>query len=510
MSDLYFLLRYILRTRDWKHPEKEELSFWENEWILARCREVQFDSNNRLNIWARYHGKSTICTFGLGIQEILQDPNVTIGIFSITRPIADSFVTQIKNELETNEELIRLYPEIFYKFPKRNSPSWSSQNGITVKRPLNVKDPTVRGYGLIDTSFTGHRISRMIFDDAVNESVVTTPEMIDKTNMKWALSLATGFPGTKRFYIGTYYARGDSYHTMADRGVRPRVYPCYEINEEKSRYEASGTPIQLDHHRDRPVLYSSEHLTDVEREMGPQIFSIQMLCDPTGADIAVFRKSWLKYYSDDPFYLATQVNANTYILVDPAGYKKKENSFTAIWVIALGDDGNYYIVDGRLDKMDLHERAEALYQLVLKWDPVEVRYERVSMQADIQYIEHLMDERNYRFNLVEVKAVSSKLDRITRLVPLFRTGRMYLPEQLLFNPVDGEERDMIEMFVNQEYLQFPNSKYMDALDALSRIAEKEMPLMWPRGRGQKFRDSWRQDLYRKDPNDYPDGSWLSE
>lgn len=509
ISDLYFLLRYILLTRFWKHPENEEISLWENEWILARCREIQFDSNNRLNIWARYHGKSTICTFGLGIQSILVDPNITVGIFSITRPIADTFVGQIKAELESNEELKRLYPDVLYEEPRKEAQSWSIQNGIIVKRPLNLKDPTLRGYGLLDTNFSGTRTKRMIFDDAVNETVVTTPEMIDKTNDKWALSLATGFPGTKRFYIGTYYARGDTYHTMADRGVKPRVYPCYEIDKDKSRYEPSGTPVKLYHLEDRPVLYSAEHIEGRRQEMGPKVFAIQMLCDPSGGDISVFKRSWLRHYKDDPMRLAEQISANIVIVVDPAGYKKKDNSFTAMWVVALGDDGNFYVVDGVLDHLDLGERTDRLFEFVYKWSPVEVRYERVSMQADIQHIEHVMEERNYRFNIAEVKAISSKQDRIERLVPLFRQSRIWLPESILFEPADGGEmRDMVKMFIEQEYLQFPNSKYMDALDALSRIAEKDMPLMWPRSRSQKFRDSWREDLYRRE--DRPEGSWLSE
>lgn len=440
---------------------------------------------------------------------MLNDPNVTIGVFSITRAVADTFVTQIKNELETNDELIRLYPDVLWDEPKRQAESWSILNGITVKRPLNLKDPTLRGYGLLDTNFSGHRISRMIFDDAVNESVVTTPEMIDKTNDKWALSLATGFPGTQRYYIGTYYARGDTYHTIADRGVRPRVYPCYEINHEQSKFEHTGTPVKLIHHTDRPVLYSAEHLESRRQEMGPKVFSIQMLCDPSGGDLSVFKRDWLRYYNDDPLALAQDVSANCLILVDPAGYKKKENSFTAMWVVALGDDGNYYIVDGILDKMDLGERTEKLFEFVYKWDPIEVRYERVSMQADVQHIEHVMQERNYRFNIVEVKAISSKQDRIERLVPLFRRSKIWMPRTLFFSPHDGsEERDMIKMFVEQEYLQFPNSKYMDALDALSRLAEKDMPLMWPQGRTRKFKDGWRRELYREEDRD--EGTWLSE
>ena len=36
------------------------------------------------------------------IQDILKNPEITVGIFSHTRPIAKAFLDQIKNELQDN------------------------------------------------------------------------------------------------------------------------------------------------------------------------------------------------------------------------------------------------------------------------------------------------------------------------------------------------------------------------------------------------------------------------
>ena len=58
-----------------------------HQWVLDRCDEVQNDPNGYLDLWAREHYKTTIFT-GLMIQDLIRDPETTIGIFSHTRPMA--------------------------------------------------------------------------------------------------------------------------------------------------------------------------------------------------------------------------------------------------------------------------------------------------------------------------------------------------------------------------------------------------------------------------------------
>src|SRR5262245_58788691 len=105
-TDLYFLLRYGCSRHD-----------VENQWYFDRCREVQASPNGHLDLWAREHGKSSIITFALTIQDILNDPEVTVGIFSHTRPIAKGFLRQIKREFEANENLKRWFSDILWDNP---------------------------------------------------------------------------------------------------------------------------------------------------------------------------------------------------------------------------------------------------------------------------------------------------------------------------------------------------------------------------------------------------------
>src|ERR1039457_6095487 len=84
-TDLFFLLWGACRRMD-----------MDRDWYFDRCNEVQAKPDGYIDLWAREHGKSSIINFGLTIQEILNNPNTTIGIFSHTRPQAKAFLSNIK------------------------------------------------------------------------------------------------------------------------------------------------------------------------------------------------------------------------------------------------------------------------------------------------------------------------------------------------------------------------------------------------------------------------------
>jgi hypothetical protein len=169
-TDLYFLLRYGCSREDMEHP-----------WLFARCREVQANPDGFLDLWARDHYKSTIITFGLTIQNILNDPEITVGIFSHTRPGAKAFLRQIKRELEANERLKVWFSDTLWQNPQREAPKWSEDDGLIVKRTTNPKESTVEAWGLIDSQPTGKHFRVRVYDDVVTQESVTSPEMLAKT-----------------------------------------------------------------------------------------------------------------------------------------------------------------------------------------------------------------------------------------------------------------------------------------------------------------------------------------
>lgn len=437
-EDLFYLLYIAFKRADINH-----------DWLYDRCREVEANPDGYLDLWARDHYKSTIITFAKSIQDILVNPEITIGIFSHTRPIAKGFLDQIKRELESNTYLKGLFPEVLYDNPKSESPRWSLDTGIIVKRKTNPKEATVEAWGLVDGQPTSKHFMLRVYDDVVTRESVTTPEQIQKTTDALSLSYNLGTKGGRQRFIGTRYHTNDTYKEIIKRGtVESRIYTA--TNDSTDQGE--------------PVLLSKEELLEKRRDMGPYIFAAQMLQDPTADKSMGFRVEWLKYYT-----YKNHNKWNVYLLVDPASEKKKTSDYTVMEVIALAPDQNYYLLDAIRDRMNLTGRTRKLFELHRKWKPKAVGYEKYGKDSDIEHIKYVMGEENYRFEIQEVGGSMPKPDRIRRLVPVYEQGRFYTPKNMWFVDYEGKRVDYIQTYNNDEYETFPVCSHDDMMDCRSRI-----------------------------------------
>lgn len=476
--DRYYLLTNLLGRPDAVHA-----------WLYARCREVEAKPDGYLDLWAREHYKSSVITFAGAIQEMVLDPEITIGIFSHTKSHARAFVEQIKRELESNAELKRVYPDVFYREPAKESPSWSIDGGIIIRRQGNPREATLEGHGLVDGMPTGAHFKLLIYDDVVTLESVSTPEQVEKTTHAWALSDNLGARGEnglmRSWHIGTRYSFADTYQYMLDKEIlKPRIYPATE----------DGTATG------KPVLLTPEAWALKVDKTPTAILACQQLLNPAAGNEALFKREWLKFIDIRPATL------NVYIMCDPASSRKKGSDNTAVAVVGIDAGGNKYLLDGYHHKMSLSERWLAIKGLRLVWlrqpgvQMVKVGYERYGSTADLEYFEERMRIEREAFPIEELAwprdGTRAKFDRIQRLEPDFRSGRLYLiadndgKESALqarmraegagfrvLKPVRRIDHERIGYSLNagllSEYMTYPFSAHDDFLDALSRIYDME-------------------------------------
>ncbi|MBQ8465302.1 MAG: phage terminase large subunit [Alphaproteobacteria bacterium] len=436
-NDLFFLLVYVLGV--W---------FANNQWVLDRCREFQDDPYGHLDLWARGHFKSTIITYAHTIFLIINNPEITIGIFSHKLPIAKGFVRQIKNTFESNDLLKGLFPDIFYEKPETQSIKWT-EDKICVNRTTTRKEMTVEACGVVEGQPTGMHFDVLIYDDLVTLESVSTPEQILKTTAAFRMSLNLGSKGAQRIMIGTFYAYNDTYNELIKEGsVEPRIYPAMT---DPADFETS-------------VFLPPEELATKRIEMGAATFGTQMLLDPSVANNRYFAPEWLKYYDGKGWE-----TMNRYIVVDPASSNNKKSDYTVMIVLGFGRDGNYYLIDGVRDRLNLSERTNWLFKLVEEYKPNAVWYESYGQQADSEHISAEMDLRHYRFNICKLGGQMAKKQRIERLQPLFEQGKIFFPTRLPMLTVDGEQKDFVQMLIDDEYMKYPAVNHDDMIDALARL-----------------------------------------
>ncbi len=409
--DLFYLLCRILRRPDVNR-----------DWLFDRCREVQAQPNGCLDLWARGHYKSTIVTFALTIQDIINNPELTIAVLSHTRPIAKGFLVQIKREAEDSPILKWLYPDIFYEVPHRDSPRWGEEAGIVVRRKGNPKESTVEAWGLIDSQPTSRHFDILIFDDTVTRENVTTPDQVHKTTEALELSLnLTARDGVMRF-IGTRYSLFDTYAALLERNAaKPRIYPATH----NGKFDG------------RPVLFSEDEWRQKLRDMSRTTIAAQLLQNPLADSDATFRTEWLRSYEVRPRTM------NVFITADPSRGRSATSDNTAIAVIGIAAGGAKFLLDGACHRMTLSQRWIALRNLRRKWaaargvQHIAVGYERYGAQSDDEYFAEQMDLdakrgiKDSHFTIQELnwprEGGNSKKERVERLEPDFRNGRFYLP-----------------------------------------------------------------------------------
>ena len=483
-NDRYFLLSCLLRRPDVR-----------NDWVFDRIREVEADPYDHIDLWAREHMKSSTITFAGSIQEILNDPEITIGIFSYDRPAATVFLNQIKVEFEENDLLKKVYDDILWADPIKQARRWGEQSGLVVKRKGNPKEATIEAWGVVDGQPTGRHFRLRVYDDLVTQKNVTTPEQVRKTTESFDLSENLGVRGGHQVMCGTRYHYADTYAALIARGLlKERRYPATNDGT------FDGTP----------VFFTQEEWN--RRKQGSRaVVAAQHLLNPLAGTETAFDPRMLKFWRVRPR------RCTCYIIADPSKGKNASSDFTAIVVILIDAAGNKYLVDGWRQRMTLSQRWTTLRDAYRRYRAmpgildVRVGYEQFGMQTDNEYFEERMLTERMSFPIEELNwprtGPKSKQQRIERLEPQFRLGRLLLPEVIQINdegiitvydvlktkeaqeaiaanekwrvaqPIHKKDNDRhvydFMAALMEEFMFFPFAGYDDILDAMSRIVDMD-------------------------------------
>lgn len=425
-QDLYFFTKNILQ-----YQELEEQPH------LEVCEFLEGPELKKLLLLPRGTFKTTIGTISRAIQRIIKNPDIRILIFSETYNQAKKFLSEIKQQLEGNKELIGLYGS-FVK-----DPGWREEE-ITVKqRKKRFKEPTIMTGG-VDVVRVGFHYDLIIIDDPHSQKNVATKDQIDKVKEAYRLLYPMLEPGGE---ININATRWHFYDLASDLLENPTFTKMIRGAEIKKN---DGTVEYF-----FPQRLSKEYLKDQKDNLGSYLYSVQYQNDPVDDKDADFKKAWFKIYREEEI---KRLSLNTYITIDPAVSQKEEADFTGVIINSVDLDNNWYLRKTMKLRIKPPELIEKLFEWNECWRPIGIGIESEKYLLVLKpFLDEEMRKRNIYLPIAELKhSVSNKEMRIRGLSPRYERGKVY------HNAEDDGRIDL-----EDELLRFPKAKNDDVSDAES-------------------------------------------
>jgi predicted phage terminase large subunit-like protein len=438
--------------------------------IADALKRVESGACQRLMIFVPpRHGKSMLTSEHFPAWYLGRNPSKSIVCATYAQDLADDFGRKVRNQM-----IDPLFREIFPGCAV--SPDSASISRIATQQHGNYYAVGIGG------ALTGRGAHVLVIDDPHKDRQEADSELMRKRAKDWFQSVAY----TRLMPNGAIVVMQTRWHEddLAGWLLREHADEKWEVIRVPALSESGEAAW--------PTVFPVEMLEAKRRMSGPREWSALYMQEPIPGGGGEFKREWPKTWR------GSEPAGNGYILVDPAGEQRPDNDFTSMWVVRLAEDGNYYWVDGVRDRLNITQRAATVMRLHRKWKPIDVRYERYGMMGDVQALYELQGRENYRFSVTEVSGNKlKKEDRIRRLIPMFEQGKFYAPESLHYTDSQGVPRDLVHTFVEEELLAFPAGIHDDMLDALSRIVEPDLPLIWPQQHEEPPKERYWRDTGRR-------------
>lgn len=216
---------------------------------------------------------------------------------------------------------------------------------------------------------------------------------------------------------------------------------------------------------DNPLI-APEEIEAARTSMSSFAFRQEFMSSFEAASSDIFKEEWIEWDDEEP------KDGSYFIAIDVAGFsdvnnastsKNKKLDETAIAIVKVTDDGDWWVKDIKHGRWDVKRTAEEIFKAVLEHEPITVAIEKGTTKNAVgPYIMDLMRQYGRYFRIDEVThGNQKKTDRIVfSLQGRFEHGKVKL-----------NYGDWNNEFVDQ-LMNFPNTGvHDDLIDALSYIAQ---------------------------------------
>lgn len=175
-----------------------------HRWLFGILEEVTVDRGERVAVAApRGHAKSTVVSLAYVLWSILYEKEQFVLLVSATQGQAIELLRAIKEELQTNERLIRDFPQVCYPPGSKPAPKPWRDNHITLRNGIAIKAYGA-GQSIRGIKKRQHRPSLMIVDDLEEQDHTLSAEQREKLRSWFERTLLkAGDSDTNVVVVGT-------------------------------------------------------------------------------------------------------------------------------------------------------------------------------------------------------------------------------------------------------------------------------------------------------------------
>lgn len=375
-SDLISFIRLIHPQRVLGHVHEELLRWWTREDA----------KDHQLTLLPRDHGKSAMIAYRVA-WEITKNPAIRVLYLSSTANLAEKQLGFIKDILDS--PIYRNYWPEMTNVDEGKRKKWTSTE-IAVDHPKRVaeavRDPTVFTGGLT-TGITGLHCDIAVLDDVVVKENAYTEEGREKVRSQYSLLASIESADAREWAVGTRYHPKDLYNDLLQMATA--IYDeednelgtegLYEVFERQVEDRGDGTgqflwPIQSRY--DGKKFGFDERILAKKREkyLDKTQFRAQYYNDPNDAESSDIPRDVFQYYNrtlltrNEGAWYYNGKRLNTYAAVDFAFSLSKKADYTAIVVIGVDSNNQYYVLDvSRFKTGKISEYYEKIFQLHNTW-----------------------------------------------------------------------------------------------------------------------------------------------
>jgi phage terminase large subunit-like protein len=468
---------------------------------LFRWWQREDAKDNQLVLLPRDHGKSAMMAYRVA-WWITKHPETTVLYVSATANLAEKQLKAIKDIL-TSDIYRYLWPEMINENEGKRE-KWS-MDAIAVDHPKRkaegIRDDTVKAAG-ITANVTGLHCTVAVLDDVVVPDNAYTETGREQVRAFYSQLSSIESTGAKEWCVGTRYHPGDLYKDMMemveiyfDRDAEEDVeLPVYEVFERV--VETNGEFLWPKQRRSDGKTFGFDE-KELARKKAKYLdvtqFYAQYYNNPNAVELSIIDKSRFNYYERSKvenvsgvWYIGNK-DLSVYAAMDFAYSISNSSDYTAIVVVGVDEDHNYYVLDidrFKTNKISvMYEHAEKMYR---KWRFRKLRAEAVAAQRLIvQQFKDFMRSQSVVFSIDEYfpPKTMNKAERIASVLePRYQNGQMF--------HYQGGNCQILE-----EELLMNNPEHDDVKDALASCVEIAKPSIsstnWSRkGNVVNFNSKW--------------------